>query len=244
MFAFIGGILPKSARRINLSHMIQTLFLDAAGTLLRTSEPVGAVYSRHFAAHGLALDPDLTSRAFGESFRASPAPDYEAHPDGDQAEEARWKSLVQSVLRSLGPEPAAFAETPDFNPAFAELYNSYAAPEQWALYDDTLPFLERAAPRYRLAVVSNFDHRLHEVLAGLGIASFFDHICTSGDAAAAKPDPSIFQRTLDALQADPATTVHAGDCPQADVMGAQAAGPPRLPSQPSRADPSRLPDFL
>lgn len=76
-----------------------------------------------------------------------------------------------------------------------------------------------------VAVVSNWDCALPDVLAGLGVAGRFDVIAASATVGAAKPDPAIFRHALGLLGVPPGPgVVHCGDSPVADVGGARAAG--------------------
>ena len=94
----------------------------------------------------------------------------------------------------------------------------------WSAYPEVTEVLSRLKARgLKLAVVSNFDRRLHAVLAHLDLTRFFAQVVISSEVGIDKPDPAIFQRALDALNAQPAEAVHVGDDPKRD-WGAGAAG--------------------
>ncbi len=80
--------------------------------------------------------------------------------------------------------------------------------------------------RYKLALISNFDHppHVHRLLDELALRPFFDAVVVSGDVGVKKPDPAIFVPALEqtGLAADEALFV--GDSPEDDVAGARAAG--------------------
>ena len=61
-----------------------------------------------------------------------------------------------------------------------------------------------------LAVVSNWDVSLHEVLERCGLAGF-GAVLTSAEEGTAKPAPDLFLRALDRLGVAPAAALHAGD---------------------------------
>ena len=50
--------------------------------------------------------------------------------------------------------------------------------------------------RYKLALISNFDHppHVHRLLDELALRPFFDAVVVSGDVGVKKPDPAIFTR--------------------------------------------------
>lgn len=75
-----------------------------------------------------------------------------------------------------------------------------------------------------LAIVSNSEGRIAELLTELGVAGHFGVMVDSGVAGVAKPDPRIFEIAADALGLPLDTLVHVGDSEAADVRGALAAG--------------------
>ena len=77
----------------------------------------------------------------------------------------------------------------------------------------------------KIALVSNFDGRLHRVVAELGLTPFFDAVIVSSETGWAKPSPRIYAAALGALGVEPGEALMVGDRPQEDVAGATAAGP-------------------
>jgi putative hydrolase of the HAD superfamily len=76
----------------------------------------------------------------------------------------------------------------------------------------------------RLAVVSNWDVSLHDVLERTDLRRLVDAVVVSAELGAAKPDPAIFRAALERLGAGPAGAMHVGDSLEHDVAGARAAG--------------------
>jgi putative hydrolase of the HAD superfamily len=76
----------------------------------------------------------------------------------------------------------------------------------------------------KIALVSNFDGRLHRVVAELELKPFFDAVIVSSEAGWAKPSPRIYAAALDALGVEPGEALMVGDRPKEDVAGAKAAG--------------------
>lgn len=84
---------------------------------------------------------------------------------------------------------------------------------------------ELAACGVKVAVLSNSEGRLHELLTEVGIADPFAAIIDSGRLSFAKPDPRIFAHTLEMLGLPPdARPVHIGDSWTADIEAALAVG--------------------
>lgn len=199
---------------------IAAVTFDAAGTLLEVAEPVGRTYASIAARHGIALAASEVEQRFRTALATAPPLAFpNAAPDavGDR-ERAWWKAVV---AQAFGPGSHA----PGFDGCFAELFAHYAAPDAWRVYADVEPVLGGLRRRgLRLAVISNFDRRLVDLLAGLGLAGFFDEVLPSTIAGVAKPDPEIFRRAVASLGVDAGATLHLGDGVGEDVEGARAAG--------------------
>ncbi|MGH7265737.1 MAG: HAD family hydrolase [Candidatus Rokuibacteriota bacterium] len=76
----------------------------------------------------------------------------------------------------------------------------------------------------RLAVVSNSNGAVAELLGSVGLAGLVDTIVDSGRVGVEKPDPRIFRHAAAALGIRPEEAVHVGDLYSVDVVGARAAG--------------------
>jgi putative hydrolase of the HAD superfamily len=133
------------------------------------------------------------------------------------AEIAWWGARIDAVLQATTgrPGPAALHH---------QLFEAYADPALWRVYDDVPAMLERWSDAgIRLAVVSNFDSRLPGLLEGLGLAAWIGPVVVSSSAGAAKPSPLPFQLALEALGVAAERVWHVGDSPE-DAVGARAAG--------------------
>ena len=96
---------------------------------------------------------------------------------------------------------------------------------QFRLFPDALPALDALRSRgVSLAVVSNWDCGLPDVLAQLGVAERFATISVSALVGARKPDPAIFHHALARLGVPPSAALHCGDLPHTDCLGAHRAG--------------------
>ena len=76
----------------------------------------------------------------------------------------------------------------------------------------------------RLGIVSNSEGRLRSVLERIGLSDWFEVILDSHLEGVAKPDPEIFQRALQRMGIAPERAIYAGDMPEVDLVGANAAG--------------------
>lgn len=193
---------------------------DAAGTLIEPAEPVAEVYARCAAGFGLNLEASAIREAFGHVFGSSGDPAWEEYPEGDAAEREWWRQVVRRTL-----ERAAGRPLPDDLAAgcFQSLFAHYESSAAWQVFPEVAEVLDQAGREgFRVAVVSNFDRRLHRVLEECGLT--FEFVLTSADAKCRKPDPSIFRQALGRLGLSPDEVLHAGDSAAADGAGARAAG--------------------
>jgi putative hydrolase of the HAD superfamily len=202
---------------------VLAVLFDAAGTLVHLREPVGETYARIARRHGVDVAPGPLAAAFGAALRSPPPMVFPGLPREKvvACEREWWRSLVRDVFRRAGAE-ASFA---DFERFFEELFIHFASPGAWrpgAGARDALSALRWRGGR--TGVVSNFDCRLHGILAGLGLRALLDVVVLPSDAGAAKPDARIFHFALDRLGVAPARALYVGDDADQDVAGARAAG--------------------
>jgi putative hydrolase of the HAD superfamily len=145
---------------------------------------------------------------------------YKAHQlEGrDEASLAELRHRCAEVLHAALPPAARERVDPD------QLLPAMLASLHFRAYPDTVGWLTvlRAAG-LKLAVVSNWDVSLAEVLERVGLAPLLDCVVTSAEAGAAKPDPAVFRLALERLGLRPEEAVHLGDSPDLDLLGAEAA---------------------
>lgn len=89
-----------------------------------------------------------------------------------------------------------------------------------------LTLLHTLAPRYRLGVLSNFDHAptVRRILSRHGISNLFTVTLISDEFGRRKPHPSIFREALRRLDTAAGDTLYIGDSFVEDVQGAAAVG--------------------
>jgi len=198
----------------------KAIFFDAAGTLMKTVRPVGESYALFAGRHGMNVPPEEIAGRFRVCFSSAPPlafPNAEAE-DILTLERDWWKELVRRVFEPYGE----FARFDDY---FSELFAYFSQADSWRLYPETLETLAALRERgFKLAVVSNFDSRLFNILKGLGVASSFDSVVISSHAGCAKPAPEIFHKALALHQVNPEEAIHIGDSLEKDVTGARSAG--------------------
>lgn len=84
--------------------------------------------------------------------------------------------------------------------------------------------LQRLAVNYRLAVISNADGKIADVLARCGIADCFETITDSGIVGKEKPHPAIFDAAVRSMGVSAAESLYIGDVYSVDYLGATRFG--------------------
>src|SRR5262249_24247513 len=108
--------------------------------------------------------------------------------------------------------------------AAAELFHRFGQPEAWEVYPEVREVLAALkASVLRLGVISNWDHRLPDLLDGLGLAPLLDAVVYSSQVGVEKPDRRIFKEAVRRLGVAPSATLHVGYGRVEDVEGAMAA---------------------
>jgi putative hydrolase of the HAD superfamily len=198
---------------------VRAIVFDVGGTLICPAKPVGETYAAFARRQGVKLKAEATTAAFAAAFKGCSPRAKDAVPcDGD--DRAWWKLVVR---RSV-PE-AAFTDPKAFDEFFEAVYLHYAKPEAWDLYPEVIEILEelRDFP-VDLAVLSNWDARLHPVLDGHGIGEQLTRRFISSELGWEKPDPAIYRHVSDVLRLPPESLLSVGDHGRNDIEGPRKAG--------------------
>jgi putative hydrolase of the HAD superfamily len=188
-----------------------TVLLDALGTLVELERPWPHLVDE-LAARGVVVsDEDARAAMLAEMAY------YRAHHD----EAGDWAGLVDLRRRCA----AVVHERLGTSLPLDDVLEALLAAIRFRPYPEVPGTLARLrADGARLAVVSNWDVSLHDVLERTGLRRLVDAVVISAELGVAKPDPAIFRAALERLGADVAGAVHVGDSLEADVAGARAAG--------------------
>ena len=187
---------------------IEAVTLDAAGTLVEPWPSVGDVYARVAEECGIGpVSAGELNRRFEKAWKAKQGFDYSR---------IAWRKMVEQTFAGLAPLKPAF---------FDHLYEEFAQPRCWRVYEDVAPALESFRVRgLKLAVISNWDERLRPLLTQMGLAPYFEIIVVSAELHVHKPNRAIFEHAAKALQTPSDRILHVGDSNEEDFEGARAAG--------------------
>lgn len=105
------------------------------------------------------------------------------------------------------------------------LVNATRISANWRLMrPGTCEALQRIGKKHRLAIISNADGKIIEILARCGIAGCVDSITDSGVVGYEKPHPAIFDAALKEMNAKAGESLYVGDVYAVDYLGATKAG--------------------
>ncbi len=199
---------------------IEAIFFDAVGTLFEVRGSVGEIYGERAREHGISADAKLLDKRFKEGFARKSSDPLPPPSHGNTADREKrwWMEVVSHVFAGQVP-PELFPRI------FEDVFAFFGTGKAWRLLPDSCRALQELQHRgFRLGIISNYDSRLFDVLADLGIDRYFEQIVLSWRVGAAKPDPAIFQRAAAAMRLETARCLHVGDSPEEDIVGAQRAG--------------------
>ena len=201
---------------------LKTILLDAGNTLI--SMNLSWLYHelKHF---GIECTEDELQRA-----EASARPVVSAEVSRLKSTENRDTSVlyINTILNGL--KTASSISDSKRKKIVEYLLNAVSKSGQsQKLWNNILPGVPEALEilkknNFQLAVVSNSNGSVEEILTGLDLEQYFDHIFDSHIVGIEKPDPGFFRYALQILNAAPETTLHIGDLYHVDVLGAWGAG--------------------
>lgn len=200
---------------VSFLNKIKAVSFDLGGTLITAS--AGQVYSAVAQRFGADLDPQAVQNSFVQAF-AELTPKRPLEGTNDKSERDWW---YQVVTKTLSP----FEPITKFDAYFDEVMKAFAKTGSFSIYPDVLPCLKALEKSgIRCVILSNWDSRVYEIIDGLGLRKYFEHIFVSSEIGYSKPNPRIFQHVLLKMELAPSEVLHVGDDLMADVMGAEQAG--------------------
>jgi putative hydrolase of the HAD superfamily len=127
-----------------------------------------------------------------------------------------WYLFYSHLLEELGVHDDALRDV---------LVDATRVSANWRdIRPGTRETLLRLRRRYPLAVISNADGKIGDVLTRCGIADCFAAITDSGLVGYEKPHLAIFEYALRGMDVAPEQSVYVGDMYSVDYLGATRAG--------------------
>ncbi len=201
---------------MSLHTPISTIFFDIGDTLVYDSPPLFERVRMALAAGEIAHDANDLAPAY----RAAENHAMERYLEGipfDSPDTLAAASAI--ILAGLGVDDPAYQKLAAMGEHFASI------PYQRTVHPAALELLDELRRRgFQLAVVSDWDPDLSNVLTALGIRHDFDALAVSAIVGCTKPNPRLFRNALARTGADAARSLHIGDYYELDVAGARSVG--------------------
>ncbi len=203
------------------NNHFRAVTFDAGGTMIYCDPSPGEIYAHHLSRLGRPVRAEEVGPVFRDAWaemqrRTVPGQDrYNSVPGGELG---WWGAFVREVLQRLGHDAP-------WEQLLEDLYAAFCDISVWKVFPETITTLHTLkARKVRLAVVSNWDRRLPDILRSLALYDEFDTVTVSSLEGVEKPSPEIFVRTTERLAVAPEETIHVGDSPLEDYTGAERAG--------------------
>lgn len=205
---------PQEDARL-IPRTVTTILFDAGDTLIAYRRPLRVLLQDFFIEQNEIVRRDDIAEAL-------------------DAVNSRYRSMMNGV-RTLEAEQRMWLEVARdlldiVLPRRRDLYVSLGRwfAESWKLmkvFRDVRPALRQLrANGYRLAVVSNWEPSLEEVLDHLGLRFHFTTIVTSSVEGIWKPEPRLFEIGLERCGIGPEEAVSVGDNIERDIEAARQTG--------------------
>jgi len=198
---------------------VRAITFDAGGTLLTPNPGVGEVYAEILAQYGVAISPPILNQRFRVVFKELTATRPRAVVN-EATELAFWHEVVRG---SVTPEcPADLLDQ-----VFHQLWREFASAKRWRALPGAAETLANLSAQkdLQLAILSNWDSRLRQVVTELGWSPYLaGGLFISSEIHAEKPDPRAFRAVEQALHLPASAILHIGDSQPHDYAAARAAG--------------------
>ena len=185
------------------------LFFDAGNTLVF---PDHSLTFKPLADRGITVDREqiYAAERACRQFRDSVPPD-QLSPDIDRE---YWTIYFRSLLGDSA-DPALITE----------LFHASHHSANWKrVLPGTREALLDLKKDYRIAVISNSDGRMADLLASVGLGDCFEFVIDSSRVGYQKPHPEIFRAALTTAKVEPHESVYIGDIYSIDYTGSTAVG--------------------
>ncbi len=192
-----------------MNSKIKAIFFDVGNTLLFPNrERIHAPLTERGFTLNADLLRDLECRTKNQ-FDGMVA-------NNGNADHSFWWMFYSQLLSEIGLKDDAIRD---------QLVASIRNSGNWeVIRPGTAEQLREIGERYHIAVISNADGKIENVLRRCGIAHCFRTITDSGLVGYEKPHPEIFRHALKSMNAAPEESLYVGDVYSVDYLGATGAG--------------------
>lgn len=179
--------------------MIKAIIFDFGGPVVDWQEGMNTVYRKHEEHRN--LERDTLHKLFNQYITGGLVGDFHSIADFCEKTKPSIDMTVEELNEVLNEANAAMCVRPEM-----------------------IAYIEELKKKYQIALLSNFSNGLERFLQEVfKIYHVFDLVVSSYNVKIKKPDPRIFNHTLEKLGVKPAEAVFIDDLEE-NVKGAEAVG--------------------
>jgi HAD superfamily hydrolase (TIGR01549 family) len=207
---------------------VELVTFDLYDTLIELVPPRWERLATALATLGIAADPAALRSA------DVAAEDFYTAENGGTPIRDRSRQEQETFRLEYHRRWCAAAGIPLDDAQVAEVRRAYRAEMEtearwhtYRVFDDVLPAARRLQEAgVKRAIISNADADVTEFVTHLAIYDAMDAVITSAVVGWEKPDPRTYHAALEhpAIAVEPGASLHAGDQPRSDVIGARQVG--------------------
>lgn len=221
------------------------VLFDAVGTLIEP-QPNSVVVYHQVAEHlGLNASQEQIASRFGPAFGRQESLDEKTHGwiTSESREADRWQEIIRDV----------FEEASDTKPLFDALWEHFAQPQSWSVFEDAEPAFAALRQRdIRWGIASNFDTRLRKIVNQSEELTDCWEVFISSEIGWRKPSEGFFRHIQAVSRLSQNELLLVGDHIKNDYQGATQAGwnclivdrSGRYPDLPTMSSLAQLSEFL
>jgi HAD superfamily hydrolase (TIGR01662 family) len=192
---------------------IRAVFFDVDFTLIYPGATFqGSGYRDFCARHGVEVDPGTFDRAVIEAAAL-------LAPTGDVYDAEIFIQYTRRIIEGMG------GSGPGVDTAARDIYDEWSSCHHFEMYED-VPEVLRAlhGSGVKIGLISNTQRSLEAFESHFALDGLFAVRVSSFDHGFMKPHPSIFERALEQVSAEPHEAVMVGDSLAHDIEGARRLG--------------------
>jgi len=142
-----------------------------------------------------------------------------------QAKSTNREFSMQQVVEGFFLKVFSIVPDQEMLKQFIEIYHSEWN-RQISYYPKLKPFLKNLKEKYTLSIITNTHYKplIQAHLNKMEVADYFQLVLTSVECGIRKPNPKIFRKALEQLQAKPEAATFVGDSYSADYQGSLSVG--------------------
>lgn len=193
-----------------------TIVLDAVGTLIFAQPTVAQAYLDAASRFGWAGSLADIEKRFRTSFSSMSGRGLDFNTN-ESLQRVRWRELVGNVFVELKSDRV--------DSIFEYLWDHFAQPASWEIFPDAIALVELCDERgIRWCIGSNFDARLHQVVAGHSPLANCHRVFCSSEVGFDKPAIEFFHEIEKSLGLLSNQLIMVGDDARLDASAAEQAG--------------------